>query len=191
MKARKPAKNTQKQYDKVFNASQSVFEKKAFEYGTSWRKYRNLSAMYKIQIKADRIRTLQETGKQMVTGKGNGIADEFAAILNYSIVALINLENPGTDRIEMKRLMVLYKKHRKEITTLMQKKNHDYGEAWRKAPMAFLVDEILTKLARVREILIDPKADAISEGVDANYQDIANYAIFALILISEGNDPMI
>lgn len=184
-------KNTQKQYDLVFDQSQSVFEKKAEEYGTSWRKYRPLSAMYKIQIKAERIRTLQETGVQKVSGAGNGIPDEFAAILNYSIIAVINLENPGTDRIEMKKLMVLYKKHRKAITILMQKKNHDYGEAWRRAPMAFLVDEILTKLARVRAILSDPKVNPISEGIEANYQDIANYAIFALILISEGNDPMI
>lgn len=182
--------NTQKQYDSVFDQAEALFKQKAGEYGTSWRAYRPLSMMFKLQIKADRIRSIQEKREQLVTGKGNSIQDEFFGLLNYSVAALIHMEKYGKEKIPLAELTLLYAKHRQEITALMQKKNHDYGEAWRKAPMCWIADEISCKLARIRQVLEYPEKEISSEGVDANYQDIANYAAFALILISEGKDPM-
>lgn len=178
-------KNTAEQYKEVFDKAQDVFQKKTEDYGTSWRLYRPSSMTDKLFIKALRIRTLQETGVQMVQGSGNEIPDEFMALLNYSIFGLIQLEKPGRNLVPKEELEKLYSEHRRKIAELMKKKNHDYGEAWREMRVSSITDEILVKLFRVKTIELNRGVTKVSEGIDSCYQDIANYSIFALILISE------
>ncbi len=185
------SKDTIEQYNEVFDRAQDIFQKKTEDYGTSWRLYRPSSMTDKLWIKAKRIRTLQETRVQMVEGQGNGIPSEFMAILNYSIFGIIQLEKPGSDSIPKEELEKLYSEQRQKITELMKKKNHDYGEAWRDMRVSSIVDEILVKLERVKTIEWNDGVAKVSEGIDSCYQDIANYSIFALILISEGKDKRI
>jgi len=156
--------------------------KKASDYGTAWRVLRTISIVDQMFIKAQRIRTIQEKGKQKVA---DDIAAEFRGIINYAVIGLIQLELPADapEDMEVKEISRLFDKHVQVARDLMNDKNHDYGEAWRSMSQEGLVDLILMKLLRIRQILNNDGKTIISEGIDANYLDMINYAVFALILI--------
>lgn len=174
--------DTNAQYDKVIDVCKDIFLKKSRDYGTSWRVLRPISIVDQIYIKARRIRTIQESGQQWV---GDGIPDEFRGIVNYGIIGLIQLEL-GKDAVEEIRVdyaSKLYNDQVDETKILMRNKNHDYGEAWREMSQEGLTDLILQKLYRMKQIIRNDGQTLISEGLDANYMDIINYAIFALIKV--------
>jgi hypothetical protein len=176
--------DTLKQYDEVVKTCSDLFLKKMHDYGTAWRILRTSSLTDQIFIKANRIRTLQDKGTSMV---GEGIEDEFIGIINYSVMALIQLElgEDGPLELDPKQGESLYHKHIEITKALMMKKNHDYGEAWRDMRVSSLTDLILMKVLRVKQIEDLQGKTMVSEGIDANYQDMANYAIFAMILLNE------
>lgn len=176
---------TNEQYDQVINSCREVFLNKARDYGSSWRVLRIISIADQIFIKAQRIRTIQEKRMQKV---GDDIADEFRGIVNYGIIGLIQLSVPANSPEEMALpdIESAYLLHVKETRDLMLAKNHDYGEAWREMSQESFTDLILTKIRRIRQILANDGQTIISEGIDANFADIINYAVFALILIGEG-----
>ena len=172
--------NTSKQYDAVVEECRSLFVKKMSDYGSAWRILRLPSLTDQIFIKAQRIRQLQEN---VVRKVDEGEKPEFIGIINYSIMALIQLElgvveNPDLSTEEATEL---YDKHIKITKDLMENKNHDYGEAWRDMRVSSLTDLILQKLLRVKQIEDNKGKTIVSEGIDANYQDMINYAIFAMI----------
>lgn len=176
---------TNQQYDNAVQLCKDIFIKKTKDYGTSWRVLRTISIIDQIYIKAKRIRTIQETGVQLV---GDDIISEFKGILNYAVIGLIQLDLK-TDEVEdlpVEMVGKLYDEKIKQAKDLMQQKNHDYGEAWRDLSQESFTDLILSKLLRVKQILVNDGRTLISEGIDANYLDIINYAVFALILHSEG-----
>ena len=177
--------NTNQQYDSAVQSCKDIFIKKTKDYGTSWRVLRTISIIDQIYIKAKRIRTIQETGIQLV---GDDIISEFKGILNYAVIGLIQLDLK-TDEVEdlpVETVDKLYDEKIKQAKDLMQQKNHDYGEAWRDLSQESFTDLILSKLLRVKQILFNDGRTLISEGIDANYLDIINYAVFALILHLEG-----
>lgn len=178
-------KSTTAQYQEAIQHSRDIFLKKTRDYGSSWRVYRPISIVDQIFIKAKRIRTIQETGKQMI---GDNIQSEFSSILNYAVIGLIQGQLPatGSDDLPYEQVQLLYDAEVEKAGELMEQKNHDYGEAWRELSQESFTDLILSKLLRIRQILANDGVTLISEGIDANYQDIFNYAAFALILISEG-----
>lgn len=161
-----------------------MFLKKNQDYGTAWRILRTSSLTDQIFIKAQRIRTLQEKRESKV---GEGIEPEFVGIINYCIMALIQLELKEDERLELDSLEVikLYDKMLAQTKSLMESKNHDYGEAWRDMRVSSLTDLILMKLLRVKQIEDNQGKTIVSEGIDANYMDMINYSVFALILLSE------
>ena len=175
---------TDQQYDEVILACKEIFVKKASDYGTAWRVLRTISIVDQIFIKAQRIRTIQLKGEQKVA---DDIAAEFKGIINYAVIGLIQLELPADapEELEIPVVSSLYDQYVHTSKRLMQDKNHDYGEAWRSMSQESFVDLILMKLQRIRQILANQGRTLISEGVDANYHDIVNYAVFALILIDE------
>ena len=177
--------NTNQQYDTIIQACETVFLNKTKDYGTSWRVYRTISIVDQIYIKAKRIRTLQEIGLQKI---GDDRISEFKGILNYAIIGLIQLDKQQdqTESLAVEEVANLYREKVDMAKKLMQDKNHDYGEAWRDMSQESFVDLILAKLLRIKQILLNEGATLISEGIDANYFDIMNYAVFALILIEEG-----
>jgi hypothetical protein len=168
------------EYTNVINVCRDIFSKKTKDYGTAWRILRSSSLTDQIFIKAQRIRTIQETGQNKV---GESVEDEFVAIVNYCIMAIIQLRE--TDLVEMElpaeTAIALYDKYAKEAFELMAKKNHDYGEAWRDMRVSSLTDLILMKILRVKQIEDNNGATLISEGIDANYFDMLNYSVFSLI----------
>ena len=176
--------NTTQQYTKVISSCRDIFLKKTKDYGTAWRILRASSLTDQLFIKAQRIRTLQETGESLV---GEGVYEEFQAIVNYCIMALIQLEH--TELVEMElgeeKAIALYDHYSKEAFELMQRKNHDYGEAWRDMRVSSLTDLILMKILRVKQIEDNKGKTIMSEGIDANYFDMLNYAVFSLIHLSE------
>ena len=178
--------NTKEQYWSVISQCQDIFQKKMKDYGTAWRILRTSSLTDQIYIKASRIRTLQETGESKV---GEDIAGEFIGIINYSIMALIQLDLGPSEDAEMDHdeAIALYEHHVKETYELMERKNHDYGEAWREMRVSSLCDLILMKLLRVKQIEDNEGKTIISEGIDANYQDMLNYSVFALIQLESEN----
>lgn len=178
---------TAQQYTKEISTCREIFAKKTKDYGTAWRILRPSSLTDQIFIKAQRIRTLQETGVSKV---GEGIEDEFRAIVNYCIMALIQLCEPDKTTLELptNEATKLYEKYAKEAFELMERKNHDYGEAWRDMRVSSLTDLILMKLLRVKQIEDNQGKTIISEGIDANYFDMLNYAVFALIHIAEDTE---
>lgn len=178
------ATTTERQYDEVINASRDIFLKKARDYGTAWRVLRTISIVDQLFIKAQRIRTIQEKGMQRIA---DDIAAEFKGIVNYAVIGLIQLElKAGSpEELDIDTVDRLYTHHIQASKALMENKNHDYGEAWRSMSQESFVDLILMKLQRIRQILANEGKTLISEGIDANYHDIINYAVFALILISE------
>ena len=177
--------NTNEQYDTAIQSCEEIFLKKTKDYGTSWRVYRTISVVDQIYIKAKRIRTIQEKGEQKI---GDDIVSEFKGILNYAIIGLIQLDKQQdeTEDLPMGEVGCLYEEKVGLAKNLMQDKNHDYGEAWRDMSQESFTDLILAKLLRIKQILLNGGETIMSEGIDANYFDIMNYAVFALILIAEG-----
>jgi hypothetical protein len=173
---------TNQQYDKAISTCKDIFLKKAKDYGTAWRVLRTISIVDQIFIKAQRIRTIQEKKEQKVS---DGIASEFKGIINYAVIGLIQLELHGeaSEEMELDKVATLYDKQVEIARQLMQDKNHDYGEAWRSMSQESFTDLILMKLQRIRQILSNDGKTIMSEGIDANYHDIINYAVFALILM--------
>ena len=175
---------TDKQYDEVIRSCKEIFLRKAKDYGTAWRVLRTISIVDQIFIKAQRIRTIQETGKQKVA---DDLSAEFKGIINYALIGLLQLELTENDPEEMPvdRISPMFDEKVVIAKRLMEDKNHDYGEAWRSMSQQSFVDLILMKLQRIRQILINEGKTIMSEGIDANYLDIVNYAVFALILMRE------
>lgn len=178
---------TLNQYDKQFSKCKELFEKKTIDYGTAWRILRPASLTDQIFIKANRIRTIQENGETKVD---EGIEPEFIGIVNYCIMALIQLEIDEKEELELpaKQTIDLYNRYAKNVKELMIAKNHDYGEAWRDMRISSLTDLILMKLLRTKQIEDNQGKTLVSEGIDANYYDMINYALFALILMEEGRN---
>ena len=157
-----------------------VFGKKHQDYGSSWMILRLPSLTDQIFIKAKRIRTIQELGEQKVA---DNIDSEYLGMINYCIMALIQIANPGLPtNLDKDQALALYQKEAEKVFALFEAKNHDYGEAWRDMRETSFTDLILTKLVRIKQIETNKGKTLISEGVDAGYQDIINYSIFALIV---------
>lgn len=178
---------TNEQYDAVIRQCEDIFLKKTKDYGTSWRVLRPISIVDQIYIKAQRIRTIQEKGEQKVGNIGDDIRSEFIGIINYSIIGLIQMQLTDDDPEELSVDEVgrMYHNYFISAKTLMESKNHDYGEAWRNMTQESFVDLVLMKLQRMRQILSNKGQTLISEGLDANYYDMINYAVFALVLMDE------
>lgn len=168
------------EYRQVISACKDIFEKKTRDYGTAWRILRLPSITDQIYIKAQRIRSIQEKGTQKVADDVNG---EFVAIINYCLIALmqITLDEHQSLELPFEELEPHFDRHAKETLELLQAKNHDYGEAWREMRVSSITDIILMKLLRVKQIEDNQGKTLISEGIGANYQDMINYAVFALI----------
>ncbi|CAM1366552.1 conserved hypothetical protein [Tenacibaculum sediminilitoris] len=179
--------NTSKQYDAVIEECRSLFVKKMSDYGSAWRVLRLPSLTDQIFIKAQRIRQLQENTERKVD---EGEKTEFIGIINYSIMALIQIDLGVVEQPDLttEKAINLYDKHIKITKELMENKNHDYGEAWRDMRVSSLTDLILQKLLRVKQIENNKGKTIVSEGIDANYQDMINYAIFAMIHLSESDN---
>jgi hypothetical protein len=173
---------TSLQFDQVVTSCKDVFIKKATDYGTSWRVLRTISVVDQLFIKAQRIKTIQQKGVQLVD---DDIAAEFKGIINYGVIGLLQLQLPAQEKeeIPIPELSSLYDLEINKAKSLMLHKNHDYGEAWREMSQESFVDLILMKLQRIKQILANDGKTIISEGIDANYLDIINYAVFALILL--------
>lgn len=176
--------NTSQEYDKVITTCRTLFINKMKDYGSAWRILRLPSLTDQIFIKAQRIRSLQQNEVRKVDEDETG---EFIGIINYSIMALIQLELGVVDQPDLDTAAATQFYDAKISLTkqLMEAKNHDYGEAWRDMRVSSLTDLILQKLLRVKQIEDNKGKTIVSEGIDANYQDMINYAVFALILIDE------
>ena len=174
--------NTSQQYDKVIANCRDLFSKKAHDYGTAWRILRLPSLTDQIYIKAQRIRSLQENEVRKVD---EDETSEFIGIINYCAMALIQMEKGIADQPDMTadEAVLLYDEKIALTKALMENKNHDYGEAWREMRVSSLTDLILQKLLRVKQIEDNKGKTLVSEGIDANYQDMINYSVFALILM--------
>ena len=175
---------TAKQYNEVLNTCRTLFINKMKDYGSAWRILRLPSLTDQIFIKAQRIRGLQQNEEQKVD---EGQASEFIGIINYSIMALVQLEKGVVEQpdLNLDQAVALYDAQFKITRELMEAKNHDYGEAWREMRIGSLTDLILQKLLRVKQIEDNKGKTLVSEGIDANYQDMINYSVFALILLNE------
>lgn len=179
--------NTVTAYHQIIQNCKEIFIKKNKDYGTSWRILRLSSITDQIYIKAKRIRTIQVNGMQKIE---DDIQSEFIGIINYCIIALIQLELSDSEDIDLPLDMLesLYDQEVQTTSTLQQNKNHDYGEAWREMRISSMTDLILMKLHRVKQIEDNEGVTVISEGVDANYRDILNYAVFCLIKSNINNE---
>jgi hypothetical protein len=179
--------NTNQQYDTVINECEDVFSKKTRDYGTAWRVLRTISIIDQIYIKAQRIRTIQEKGQQKVE---DDLSSEFQGIINYSLIGLMQLQLQENDPEELEPTFAesMYHKYFSQAKKLMLDKNHDYGEAWRQMSQESFVDLILMKLQRMKQIVNNKGKTLISEGLDANYFDMINYSVFALIQMKYSTD---
>jgi hypothetical protein len=177
--------DTNTQYDSITAACKEIFLKKTADYGTSWRVYRTISVVDQMYIKAKRIRTIQELGTQKI---GDDIKSELKGIINYAVIGLIQLELQADETTELpvQQVEQQYNDKISRAKSLMQDKNHDYGEAWREMSQESFVDLILAKLLRIKQIIANEGKTLVSEGIDANYYDILNYAVFGMILLEEG-----
>lgn len=175
--------DTSAEFDTVVNSCRELFIKKTSDYGTAWRILRLTSITDQLFIKAQRIRTLEQVKVSMV---GEGIVPEYIGIINYCVIAMMQLELSDADEIELPAADVenRYNNLIAETKALMFAKNHDYGEAWREMRVTSLTDMILTKLLRVKQIEDNHGQTIVSEGVKANYQDMLNYAVFAMIKLT-------
>jgi hypothetical protein len=175
---------TSQQYDAAISRCKDIFLKKMKDYGTAWRNLRPTSLTDQIFIKAQRIKSIEEKGTQKVQ---DDISGEYIGIINYCAIALIQLDLKNDSRIDLpyEEVAELYSKHLAQTKKLMEDKNHDYGEAWRDMRISSLTDLILMKIFRVKQIEDNLGKTIISEGVDANYMDMINYSVFALIRLSE------
>jgi len=177
---------TNQQYKAVVKTCRSIFEKKMEDYGTAWRILRPASLTDQIYIKDSRIRSIEEKGISKIN---EGIRPEFIGIINYAIIGLIQLEfKPSETELGTAKTLELYDHYFQEAKKLMQDKNHDYGEAWRKMRVSSYTDLILMKLKRTKQIENNQGKTIVSEGIDANYLDMINYAVFALIKIDFEED---
>lgn len=177
-------RDTNKEFQVEISRCREIFEKKTRDYGTSWRILRLPSLTDQIFIKANRIRSIQESGVSKV---GDGIEPEFVAMVNYAVMALIQQELglDGEQELPLNQALELYDKHLGRTVDLMLAKNHDYGEAWRLMRVSSMVDLILMKLRRIKQIEDNDGHTIISEGVEGGYMDIINYSIFCLIRLDE------
>ncbi|GIM51839.1 hypothetical protein CAPN004_08690 [Capnocytophaga cynodegmi] len=175
---------TIEQYNNVVNTCKSMFVNKMKDYGSAWRILRLPSLTDQIFIKAQRIRSLQQNGIRKVD---EDEMSEFIGIINYSAIALIQLECGVAQQpdLDTEQAVALYEQKIKEARSLMESKNHDYGEAWRDMRVSSLTDLILQKVLRVKQIEDNQGRTLVSEGIEANYQDMLNYAVFALIHLTE------
>ena len=171
---------TNAQFEAAIGECATLFEQKLHDYRASWRILRPQSLTDQLFIKAKRIRQLELTGESLV---GEGIRPEFVALVNYGIVGLIQLEHGFSDTVDMDNDTALndYRRYAHEALELMKRKNHDYDEAWRGMRVSSYTDLILTKIERIKEIENLSGKTLVSEGIDANYMDIINYSVFALI----------
>ena len=176
--------HTSAQYDEIIKRCRDLFSKKMSDYGSAWRILRLPSLTDQIFIKAQRIRGLQQNAVHKVD---EDESSEFIGIINYSVMALIQLNKGVVEQpdINLEQALRAYDQQVKITKDLMMNKNHDYGEAWRDMRISSLTDLILQKLLRVKQIENNKGKTLVSEGIDANYQDMINYAVFALILIDE------
>ena len=180
--------NTRQEIEREAAVCRSLFEKKTRDYGTSWRVLRLPSLTDQIFIKANRIRSVQESGENRV---GDDLSGEFVAMVNYAVMALVQQElESGERRVEsgaapmelpLEEAMALYDKHLGRTIDLMMDKNHDYGEAWRQMRVSSMVDLILMKLRRIKQIEDNEGQTLVSEGVEGGYMDIVNYSLFCLV----------
>lgn len=172
--------STSSEFDKALTACGDIFEKKLKDYGASWRILHPASVTDQMFIKAKRIRTLLTTGKNLV---GDSVLGEFIALVNYAAVALIQLELGASDHKDLtaNKAMDLYRAKINDARALMEKKNHDYGEAWRDMRVLSYADFILTKIERIKEIEDNAGKTLVSEGIESNCHDILNYAVFGVI----------
>lgn len=175
--------HTSQQYDAAISLCKDIFLKKMKDYGTAWRNLRPTSLTDQIFIKAQRIKSIEEKGTQKIV---DDIKGEYIGIINYCLIALIQLEMGNDTRMELpyEEVESLYLKNIDITKQLMLDKNHDYGEAWRDMRVSSLTDLILMKIFRVKQIEDNKGKTLISEGVDANYMDMINYSVFALIKLS-------
>lgn len=175
---------TLRQYDAILGQCRELFAQKTQDYGTAWRILRPSSLTDQLYIKAKRIRSIEEKGVQRVA---EGVDNEYIGLVNYSIMAILQLQLTDTDSLELtlEDALLRYDEVAKDTRDLMQAKNHDYGEVWREMRTSSLTDLILMKLLRVKQIEDNGGQTLVSEGLAANYQDIINYAIFALIQIQQ------
>ena len=176
--------HTLEQYDRNIAKCKDVFLKKTKDYGTAWRILRPTSLTDQLFIKASRIRSIEELKEQKVK---ESVDSEYIGLVNYCIMALIQLELPEEEALELnpEEVEKLYDHHMNHTRELMMAKNHDYGEAWRDMRISSLTDLILMKLLRIKQIEDNQGKTLVSEGLDANFQDITNYALFALIKLEE------
>ena len=175
--------NTREQFEAVMQECRTLFSKKLHDYGAAWRIMRPESVTDQIYIKANRIRSIETKGVSMV---GEGIRPEFIGIVNYALIGLIQLELGAaevTDGMSAEQALAEYDRHAKECFELMLRKNHDYDEAWRLMRPTSYTDLILSKVHRTKQIEDNQGVTLVSEGVDANYMDMVNYALFGLIRI--------
>lgn len=184
LSSNKTMPDTTQQYSSIVAQCKDLFVKKAADYGTSWRVLRPISIVDQVYIKAWRIRQIQEKGEQKIQ---DSIESEFIGIVNYGIIALIQDAMKDSEDIDLSADVAKewYEKKSGEVEALMLQKNHDYGEAWRDMSQASFVDLILVKLLRIKQILANDGQTIVSEGIDANFSDIVNYGIFALIKMGE------
>ncbi|MFY0601041.1 MAG: DUF1599 domain-containing protein [Cyclobacteriaceae bacterium] len=175
---------TIEQYEEIVGACKDIFKKKTKDYGTAWRILRLPSITDQIFIKAQRIRSIQEKGTQKIA---ENVESEFYGIINYCLIALVQMQLTENDPSELPYDFVgpKYDEAAKTTLNLLANKNHDYGEAWRDMRISSMTDIILMKLFRVKQIEDNDGKTIISEGVDANYQDIINYSVFCLIKLKE------
>lgn len=176
---------TEQQYQEIISDCKEIFSKKTKDYGTAWRILRLPSITDQILIKAQRIRSIQEKGGEQKVGED--IGNEFKGIINYCIIALIQMQLNGDEEMEIpySELEPLYDNAASDTLGLLANKNHDYDEAWREMRVASMTDIILMKLMRVKQIEDNAGKTIISEGIDANYQDMINYSVFCLIKLKD------
>ena len=177
--------NTVLEYDSIIKNCEDIFAKKMKDYGSDWRILRISSLTDQIFIKAQRIRNIESKGTQMID---EGVINEFIGIVNYSVIGLIQIDlgvSEQPEDLDYNTVINMFKKHILSSKDLMINKNHDYGEAWRDMRVSSLTDLILQKLLRVKQIEDNNGSTLISEGVDANYLDMLNYAVFALIKLNK------
>ena len=175
---------TLEQFREVIGRCRELFEHKTADYGTAWRILRPSSITDQLYIKAMRVRSIEEKGEQKVS---DPVEAEFTGLVNYSILALVQLEISSDAPLELSlgKAVSLYNAQVEENLRLLQNKNHDYGEAWRQMRISSMTDLILQKLLRIKQIEDNAGATLVSEGVAANYRDIINYAVFCLIKMDE------
>ena len=172
--------NTNKQFSEVIKTCRDLFKKKMIDYGAAWRILRTTSLTDQIFIKANRIRSFEIKGEQKIN---EDVRSEYIGIINYSIMALIQLELGYSEDIDTDTVLKHYDKYANEALELMKKKNHDYDEAWRSMRISSYTDLIIMKLYRTKQIEDNAGKTLVSEGIDANYFDMINYSVFALIKI--------